>query len=144
MTYSFSARSESLLSGVHSELQRLAREAIHTCPFDFAVTEGAREAATQAEKFAKGLSKVPFSKHQLVPAQAVHLEPYPIMYPQPDDAKMEIVKKYARYYMLAQHVRATATRLGIPIRWGGDWDGDYDIMDQTFDDLAHYELESRP
>jgi peptidoglycan L-alanyl-D-glutamate endopeptidase CwlK len=26
------------------------------------------------------------------------------------------------------------------IRWGGDWDGDQDFRDQTFDDLAHFEL----
>ena len=144
MAYSFGARSASLLSGVHPELQRLAREAIANSPFDFAVTEGARDAATQAEKFAKGLSKVPFSKHQIVPAQAVHFDPSPVRYPLPGDAPMVATKIYMKYAMLAMHVRLTAQRLGIPIRWGGDWDGDYDIMDQTFDDLAHYELESRP
>lgn len=26
------------------------------------------------------------------------------------------------------------------LRWGGDWDSDKDLSDQTFDDLAHFEL----
>ena len=142
MTYSFGARSESLLSGVHPELQRLAREAIRTCPFDFAVTEGARDAETQAQKLAEGKSKVKISKHQAVPSQAVHLDPYPVLYPQDSDSPMIKTKKYARYYMLSMHVRGTAARLGIPIRWGGAWDGSYDILNNKFDDLAHYELGS--
>ena len=140
MTYSFGARSENLLGGVHPELQRLAHEAIRTSPLDFAVTEGARDAATQAEKLAKGLSKVPFSKHQFVPARAVHFDPYPILYPQDSDPPMTKTKKYARYYMLSMHIREVAARLYIPIRWGGAWDNSYDILNNTFDDLAHYEL----
>ena len=141
MPYSFGARSESLLGSVHPELQRLAREAIRTSPMDFTVTEGARNAATQADKFTKGLSRVRFSKHQLVPAQAVHFDPYPVLYPQDSDPPMIKTKKYARYYMLSMHIRATAIRLVIPVRWGGAWDNSYDILNNDFDDLAHYELE---
>ena len=33
-----------------------------------------------------------------------------------------------------------AGRLGIPIRWGGDWDGDGDKTDQKLWDPAHWEL----
>jgi len=26
----------------------------------------------------------------------------------------------------------------IPIRWGGDWDRDHCLSDQSFDDLVHF------
>ena len=28
---------------------------------------------------------------------------------------------------------------GIKIRWGGDWDRDNDLADQSFNDLVHFE-----
>ena len=43
--------------------------------------------------------------------------------------------------MLAHHIMATAKRLGYNnMRWGGDWDKDFDLDDQTFNDLCHFEL----
>jgi peptidoglycan L-alanyl-D-glutamate endopeptidase CwlK len=33
-----------------------------------------------------------------------------------------------------------ASEEGVNVRWGGDWDGDRDIDDQTFDDLPHFEF----
>lgn len=33
-----------------------------------------------------------------------------------------------------------ATMMGVKIRWGGDWDLDTDLKDNTFDDLPHFEL----
>lgn|SRR3990167_83307 len=138
----FGERSLKLLNTCHPKLVELGLKAIETSPFDFACTDGLRDAETQNQKFLEGLTKVQFSKHQQTPSEAVHFEPYPIMYPQPTDAQMTVVKKYARYYMLALHVMQTAKDLGITIRWGGDWDGDGDIMDQTFDDLAHFELKN--
>ena len=38
------------------------------------------------------------------------------------------------------YVQARADVLGIGIRWGGDWNGNRDINDQNFHDLAHFEL----
>jgi hypothetical protein len=29
---------------------------------------------------------------------------------------------------------------GINLRWGGDWDRDSDLKDQTFNDLGHIEV----
>ena len=42
------------------------------------------------------------------------------------------------YY--AGYVMHRAEQLGIPLRWGGDWDGDNDDTDQRLHDLFHYEL----
>ena len=40
----------------------------------------------------------------------------------------------------AGYVQGVAEQLGIKIRWGGDWDSDFDFKDQTFNDLVHFEL----
>jgi peptidoglycan L-alanyl-D-glutamate endopeptidase CwlK len=45
------------------------------------------------------------------------------------------------FYHFAGFVRGKATELNIPIVWGGDWDGDYDLDDQDFYDLAHFNLD---
>jgi len=37
-------------------------------------------------------------------------------------------------------VRAVAYEMDISIRWGGDWDGDWNLFDQTFNDLVHFEV----
>ena len=47
----------------------------------------------------------------------------------------------AKFFCLfAGVVLSTASQLGIKIRWGGDWDGDFDLKDQSFIDLPHFEL----
>jgi hypothetical protein len=33
-----------------------------------------------------------------------------------------------------------AEETGVDIRWGGDWDGDRSLEDQTFHDLPHFEV----
>ena len=45
-----------------------------------------------------------------------------------------------QFYTFAGYVKGKASQLGIMIRWGGDWDGDNDVNDQAFNDLAHFEL----
>jgi peptidoglycan L-alanyl-D-glutamate endopeptidase CwlK len=47
-----------------------------------------------------------------------------------------------RFYHFAGFVLGVAksSKIAIPIRWGGDWDSDNDLNDQTFMDLVHWEL----
>jgi hypothetical protein len=37
-------------------------------------------------------------------------------------------------------LRGIAHEMGVKIRWGGDWDSDGEIKDNSFDDLVHVEL----
>jgi hypothetical protein len=30
--------------------------------------------------------------------------------------------------------------MGINLRWGGDWDQDWEVKDNKFDDFPHFEL----
>ena len=48
--------------------------------------------------------------------------------------------RYHRFYNFAGTVQGVAKMLNIKIRWGGDWDSDNDLKDQTLYDLPHFEL----
>ena len=39
------------------------------------------------------------------------------------------------YLRLSAHIQGTAKRLGYKLRWGGDWDQDFEVADNRFDDL---------
>lgn len=125
----FGERSRRELATLHPELQRLLYEVIRH--IDFTVTEGHRDKAAQDAAFERGASKVqwPNSKHNATPSLAADIYPYPINF-----------KQKERFYYLAGIVKGIASQMGITIRWGGDWDGDADLYDQTFYDLPHFEL----
>lgn len=102
---------------------------------DITVLCGYRNEEDQNRAFANGNSKVkyPNSMHNTVPAMAVDIAPHPYR-------NIPTAKVMASYYFMAGLFIATANRLGYNVRWGGDWDGDFDIFDQKYDDLAHFEL----
>lgn len=52
----------------------------------------------------------------------------------------DIIHNIERWFMFGGFVKGIAQHMGIPIRWGGDWDGDNQMSDQKFDDLPHFEL----
>jgi peptidoglycan L-alanyl-D-glutamate endopeptidase CwlK len=126
----FGQRSRRMLSTCHTELVVLAEEAL-AVGMDFSVLEGHRDAERQTALFHQGLSKVqwPNSKHNREPSEAFDIAPYPIDW---QDAE--------RFYHLAGIIRAVASESGLAIRWGGDWDRDFDLRDQSFMDLAHFEM----
>jgi peptidoglycan L-alanyl-D-glutamate endopeptidase CwlK len=127
---SFGQRSRRALSTCHTELVVLAEEALGV-GMDFTVIEGHRDADRQADLYHRGLSKLrwPLSKHNPEPSEAFDLAPYPIDWQDPQ-----------RFYHLAGILRAVASESGLELRWGGDWDRDFDLRDQRFMDLAHFEL----
>jgi len=101
---------------------------VHDCT----IVYGIRTMEAQKKLVAAGLSKTLNSKH-LPDAEgwshAIDIAPYPIDW---EDEK--------RFYYFAGLFMATARSLGITVRWGGDWDRDNDLDDQTFMDLIHFEL----
>jgi hypothetical protein len=80
---------------------------------------------------ADGKSQVywPNGKHNTVPSCAVDVTPYPIQW---DDRE--------RQTLFAGYVLATAKAMGVNLRWGGDWDRDTEVRDNSFDDLVHFEI----
>ena len=125
----FSQQSLAKLKSCEPDLQELFHHVLQL--HDCTITDGHRNEVEQNEYFRTGKSKVqyPDSKHNIFPSRAVDVAPYPIDW---NDTK--------RFYYFAGLVKASASILGIEIRWGGDWDSDNDLNDQTFMDLVHYEL----
>lgn len=128
----FSKRSKERLASCHPDLQRLFNEVVKHQ--DCTITEGHRGQELQDEYFRTGKSKVQFpnGKHNKTPSEAVDCIPYPFA---PEDWK-----DTRRLYMFVGLVRGIAASLGIKIRCGADWDGDFEVKDQNFHDLPHFEL----
>jgi len=99
--------------------------------YDFTVLEGYRSGERQDELFRQGKSKLQAgeSKHNRDPSLAVDLAPYPILW---SDSR--------RFYFLAGLMQMAGKNLGVTLRFGGDWDGDGDLKDQSFFDLVHFEV----
>ena len=107
----FGTRSLRNLEGIDSRLQDLASEVIKVA--DFSVLEGLRTPERQQELFDKGASKTLASRHLL--GKAFDFAPYPI----PEDWDPP------RFIMLGGYILAQARAMSIPLRWGGDWAGNF-------------------
>lgn len=125
----FGSRSLRNLDEAHPLLQKVFREVIKD--YDCAIIEGHRSEEAQNAAYHSGKSKLawPLSKHNKKPALAVDVIPWPVDW---EDTK--------RFYHFAGYVKGIARGMGIGLRWGGDWDSDNDLNDQTFFDLVHFEL----
>ncbi len=126
----FSGTSRRKLETCDVDLQHLFNEVIRH--FDCTIVWGHRGEEEQDKAFQGGYSKLqwPDSKHNKKPAHGIDVVPCPIDWEDVD-----------RFRYFAGFVMGMAAAMGIRIVWGGDWDRDTDLSDQTFDDLAHYELE---
>lgn len=130
----FSTRSRRSLASAHPLLQKVMWEAIKD--FDFVVTESRRNRQDQEKAFAGGFSKAHFggSAHNYTPALALDIYPYPIIWDRRDYLDGSAFRAQAAVIL------AASKRLGIALRWGGDWDMDGNSRDQKFNDLPHFEL----
>lgn len=131
----FGAESRKQLATVEPQLVQVCERALSYGVLDFAVVEGHRGEAAQNAAHAKGASQLPWPKgnHNAVPSRAVDLAPHPIDWSD-KTAALE------RFVLLAGLMLAASKELGIPIRWGGDWDCDGDTRDERFRDRPHFEL----
>ncbi len=133
MSWAWGDRSLEHRARLHPDLQALVDEVLRIVPFDVALTDSFRGMAEQMAAFADGATKVrwPDGKHNREPSWAVHIDPYPINY-----------SNDLLYYTLAGVVMTAARELGMQerVRWGGDWNGNLDLNEETFRDLAHWEL----
>ncbi len=134
---SFSPRSNAHLDTCSDDIQRLFRTVVQT--YDCSVWEGHRGEALQTKYFTEEprRSRVawPNGKHNAKPSNAVHVVPYPF----PGWEKEKEIEVIRACYHFAGYVRRVAEEMGIKIRWGGNWDRDTVINDQTFMDLMHFE-----
>ena len=152
MSYQLSKRSLDRLHGVDPKLVAVVKRAIELSPIDFMVLEGVRtreqcminygKGRTAAQCQAKGVpakyanpsaAKVtwlnnPFtSKH--VNGKAVDLVPYPVDW--------QDLKKFDQ---IAKAMLQAAKELGVPVRWGADWNGNGKPRERGESDSPHFEI----
>ena len=127
--YKFGKRSKSRLKGIDPRLREVLDELIKI--MDVTIIEGVRSTEKQQEYFKKGKRKIDGIKkkgqHQI--GKAVDLAPYPIDWNDRD-----------RFYYMGGMLRGIGHMLGYKLRFGGDWDGDGQTKDNSFDDLVHIEI----
>ena len=122
---SFSSKSLARLNSTDERLVRVFTEVVKH--FDCTILEGKRTVDRQKMLVQQGKSKTMNSKH--LKGKAVDVAPYPIDW---NDRE--------RFTYFAGYVMGIAAKMGIKLRWGGDWDRDTQVKDNNFDDLPHFEI----
>ena len=125
----FGKRSRNNLATCDDRLQKVFNEVIKHV--DCSVIEGHRSGERQDKLFKEGKTKVKFpnGRHNANPSRAVDVVPYPIDW---DDRE--------RFHLFAGFVLGIAKSMGINLRWGGDWNQNFEVDDNNFDDFPHFEL----
>jgi len=129
----FGHRSKRELLTMHVELQLICQRAIKIV--DFAVICGYRDEEAQNLLYKLGRSrlKYPDSAHNTmvdgVPcSNAMDLAFRPV--------EWNNIKKW---HYFGGIIMGVAGALDIDLRWGGDWDRDFNLTNQTFFDYGHFE-----
>lgn len=125
----FGTASAARLATCDPRLQDLFNEVVKT--FDCTVIEGHRGEAAQHLAFVTGKSKLDWSNgnHNSKPSKACDVAPYPVDW-----------TDKSRFYYFAGFVMGVAAKMGLKIRYGGDWNQDTQVKDNTFNDLVHFEI----
>ena len=139
MPYKLGPASRKKLEGLHPNLIAVVTRAIEVTTQDFTVLCGVRTLAEQKELYAQGRTKpgqiVTWTlKSRHLPAadglgRAVDLAPYPIDW-----------NNLSKFDAIAKAMFDASKELGIPIRWGADWDQDGIARERGETDSPHFEL----
>jgi peptidoglycan L-alanyl-D-glutamate endopeptidase CwlK len=125
----YSKRSKQRLATCDQRLQDVFNEVIKHV--DCSVLEGHRSKERQNKLYDEKRTKVkyPNGRHNSSPSKAVDVTPYPVDW---EDRE--------RQTLFAGFVIGIGRGMGHKIRWGGDWDQDFQVMDNRFDDFPHFEV----
>ena len=117
------------LSECDDRIQLVLNEVIRVV--DCSVICGDRDEETQNELYRAGRSHVqwPDSRHNRSPSMGVDVIPWPVDW---EDRE--------RFTYFAGYVMGIADQHNVALRWGGDWDRDWRVRDNNFDDLPHFEI----
>jgi len=128
----FGKRSKERLATCEKDLQLVFNEVIKHV--DCSILEGHRSKDRQNSLYEDGKTKVryPNGRHNSSPSRAVDVTPYPVDW-----------KDRERQTLFAGFVLGVANQMGIKLRWGGDWDQDFEVQDNKFDDFPHFELRKK-
>jgi peptidoglycan L-alanyl-D-glutamate endopeptidase CwlK len=87
------------------------------------------ELLLQLDKEGKTKLTFPKGRHNSSPSNAVDVVPYPV-----DWGDRE------RFHLFAGFVIGIAKSMNINLRWGGDWNMNWEVDDNKFDDFPHFEI----
>lgn len=139
MAFVLGARSRAALAGVHPDLVRVVERALAISAVDFRVIEGVRTKARQQELYAQGRTKpgpkVTWTLNSNHFRKADGFGHAVDLLPAPYDWKAT-----APFDAMAKAMFAASAELGIPIRWGADWDRDGKPRERGESDSPHFEL----
>ncbi len=124
MAFQLGAGSLRELQGVKPQLVAVVQRAIAITTQDFAITDGLRTAAEQAELMRRGATRTLDSKH--LTGDAVDAVPYINGKPR---------WEWPPTYPVAAAFRAAAVELGVRLRWGGVWDRSLNDLPATGEEL---------
>lgn len=124
--FRLSRRSKDRLEGVHPDLVAVVERAIEITPYDFGVTEGVRDLATQEEYYRTGKSTTMNSRHLPQDDGYSHAVDLYILV----DGKVSWEHKYFR--KVVQAMMTAAIEQGVQIEAGALW--------RDFLDSPHFEL----
>ena len=125
----YSNKSKERLASCDERLQDVFNEVIKYV--DCSILEGHRSKERQNKLYDENRTKVkyPNGRHNSSPSKAVDVTPYPVDW-----------KARERQTLFAGFVLGIARGMDIRLRWGGDWDMDFQVMDNRFDDFPHFEV----
>ena len=128
----FGRKSKQCISTCDERLQKVFNEVIKYV--DCSILEGHRDERRQNKLYEEKKTKVryPMGRHNSKPSRAVDVAPYPIDW---DDRE--------RFHLFSGFVLGLARGMGITLRWGGDWNMNFEVDDNKFDDFPHFELKEK-
>ena len=126
--FKFGKSSKLNLRGVDEDIVEVLDQAIKY--IDLTIIEGVRSKERQQELYDQKKTKTLQSKH--LEGKAVDVAPYHNGIDWEDREN---------FIYMGGIIMGIAYSLGIPLRWGGDWNKNNDLSDNNFDDLVHFELD---
>lgn len=142
LNYKFSPASRAALATCHADLVRIAELALLRTQVDFRVVEGTRSVSRQALLYEAGKSQCDGvkrkSKHNHMPSLALDICAIRRGKASWDTAHLAYL---GGVFMSVAAELLAQKRIQHRLRWGGNWDGDGEIItDQHLIDLPHFEL----
>jgi len=137
---------EHLLMQCSPDLYTLFKEVDKDIPVEI-LNSTIRTVEDQRRFLAMGRTKTMNSMHLITPehpfSRAVDAGPWPHVWPV--EGTKDFWKDWARLYYFAGVVMQTARQMkkagliNINIRYGGDWNGNFNLKDENFFDGVHFE-----
>lgn len=134
MAFQYGAKSQAKLDTLDDDLRAVAELVMSWQIYDLTIVWGHRGEEAQEDAFRSGNSskRWPESKHNELPSRALDFAPWV-------DGSIPWKDTHA-FAVLGGLFIAAGAVLGIPIRYGGDWDMDGETTDQRLMDWGHVEL----